>query len=182
MEDFTASNGIVITPALGLGTAKINVSGVGFTFSLDGDRCAALREFFRHERDTELGRWRWPEDPRNVVYKKKNGTFLVLRESTGYSTVLTQLAAEEFPDTWDGAAVLAYLAAHEPQRPWHDAKPGEIWALTVDGEECAWRAGSGAYQGRFILAGDGSFSNLPSDHPSITAGRRIWPEVVSDGA
>ncbi|QIK61774.1 hypothetical protein G7068_00035 [Leucobacter viscericola] len=53
----------------------------------------ALREFFQHERDTELGRWRWPEYPEYVVRKLPDSnpeTVIVINESYGPSYTFTR--------------------------------------------------------------------------------------------
>ena len=181
MEKFTASNGMVIRATPGIGATYVLKleSDKTVVYYLDGYSYAALREFFQHERDTELGRWRWPEDPGHVVYKIADGKFRVLKESTGYSGSITKLAAEEFSATWDGAAVLAYIAAHEPPRPWLDAKPGEVWLVTRGGFDDVVKVREKLRATLFeAVYDDGVAYSVCS--PEISAGRRIWPETVSD--
>lgn len=71
-ETFTASNGtevhiddrgyLLATGGTGEPDAVTQATG-GADFGVQ-----ALREFFQHERDTELGRWRDPDNPNMVVY------------------------------------------------------------------------------------------------------------------
>jgi hypothetical protein len=174
METFTASNGMEFRP---IGNGVVNWgSGENYARVSQG-----LREFFQHERDTELGRWRWTEDQNYVVYKTEDypDAVKVFNERTPFSLQFERgRYSNIFPR--ESAAARAYFDAHPVPKPWHDAKPGEVWVLTVDGEEFAWGAGTGGWSGRFIMAADGS--EIPLDNESVTAGRRIWPEVVSDGA
>lgn len=95
----------------------------------------ALREFFQHERDEELGRWRWPENPDYVVYPKANSTtgkrmVRVISETYGYGRDHCE-GDHEQSDYRQAAA--AYFAAHPESKPWHDAEDGSVWRL-VQGE------------------------------------------------
>lgn len=83
MTEFTASNGITIAthrkdPALGFGIyLSDGCSSLDNSFDhLNGGEMQALREFFEHERDEALGRWRWPENPDCVVYPLKKSVTL----------------------------------------------------------------------------------------------------------
>lgn len=134
----------------------------------------ALAEFFQHKRDEELGRWRWPENPDYVVYPQhpegggRPDSFRVLQESTGYTW---SYDLEHLGDTegvpWDAAR--AYFDAHPEPKPWHYAKPGEAWIITVDGKDYAVVSG----ESNFFESSE--FCWRHSD-PEITAGRRIYPE------
>jgi len=141
-------------------------------------------EFFQHRRDLERGWWRWPENPTCVV-KEGERTDLV-RGRTVY--VFDEESFDRFhfnervreadeSTTIAHRAARAYFEAHPERKPWHDAKPNEAWVLVVDGEEYPWAVGTGPDVGRFVYLG--GLSNIPIDHPSITAGRRIWPEDAS---
>ena len=183
MNDFTASNGYVVSDtALDAESTRVvvrdksgeNTLAVGYVSGndyLDGTDMQALREFFQAEEDARLGRWRWPENPQWVLYPDEDGDVVALDESTGQSTsLLTRLTVGKFPNAQGCPAARAYFDAHPESKPWHDAKPGEVWVLThVKGET-----------GAFVVDGDkfesGSWS-LPLDGPSITAGKRIYPEV-----
>ena len=174
-DTFTASNGVTVESFGSFGESYIRVSGVTLDDAYEG---VALREFFQHERDKELGRWRWPEKPDYVVYPTSVLTRVcVLHE--------TKSPGVEWVDAEDGGlrydyqkAAKAYFAAHHEPKPWHDAKPGEVWVLTVDGSEYAWGVGTGVDVGRFRFVG--GESNIPVTSADITAGRKIWPEAPND--
>ena len=103
----------------------------------------ALREFFLHERDNELGRWRWPENPNYVVYPVPAGNdpctiVEVLDESCGQSVQYPRVYFERHgnaPLSPEAIAARAYFAAHPEPKPWYGAQEGEAWAITVNGKE-----------------------------------------------
>ncbi|MGO3147117.1 MAG: hypothetical protein ACTIJ6_05495 [Leucobacter sp.] len=189
MEKFTASNGDSVELT---GPEKITVGPgehIRGSASLRGPVGAvtALREFFQHERDQELGRWRWPDNPQYVVYEDKARSYInqpaviVINESDGATAMcgrdgLYSASGIGVSDKWCEPAAAAYFDALPVRKPWHDAKPGEVWALTYEGVEQAWGVGfDGSLELRFIFAcGD---SRVSADDADITAGRRIWPEV-----
>ena len=102
------------------------------------DEVKALRAFFQEERDTELNRWRDPENPDMVCYPINNRTLnnrtiadvRVLDERTGelffYSrdSVLDQKFCPSFE------TATRYYASNPIVRPWEDAKEGEYWLVT----------------------------------------------------
>lgn len=179
MKYFTSSNDVAISMSPDghlSATPRSETSGDSTALMLPV-HMEALREFFRAEEDERLGRWRWPENPDYVVYPKEDGLFEVLRESTGLVLTSTVSGNAPFKDEHAQAA-RAFLAAHPEPKPWHDAKPGEVWALKfgVSDEEV------------LVQAKDAFFVNLGVDRwfdttgrraPEITAGRRIWPEDAS---
>ncbi|MEV8339244.1 hypothetical protein [Leucobacter sp. NPDC077196] len=125
-DKFVASNGM---------TVGIDQFGVGFFTSkphgfmtLAEDEMRAMREFFRAERDEELGRWRWPEDADVVVRPSAlvENRVLATSERTGQAEWSTR--GEESND-WYGRAARAYFAAHPEPKPWGSAKNNEVWAL-----------------------------------------------------
>ena len=177
MDKYTASNGVGVridSPYLDI---KDGVSWRGIAGSRE---LIALREFFAQERDEELGRWRWPENPDYVVYLDGKGSrrsVTIFKESTGGIVIGI---GEQFLLTVadDGSeyrsAARAYFDAHPERKPWHDAKPGEVWVIeaTGDGTDTdtggrAWVLNSGAFMFQdesFVFAHD------------IADARRIWPE------
>ena len=172
MKDFTASNGVRVR--------RINdwTVDVEATFERYG---VAIREFLRAEEDERLGRWRWPESPQWVLYPDEDGGVVALDESTGESTsTLSRLTVSAFPDAWGCPAARAYFDAHPGSKPWHDAKPGEVWLLTVDGERNVPAvASSSEFGGTLFTAATndaGGTEEVWSDSPRITVGRRIYPE------
>ena len=136
----------------------------------------ALREFFLHERDQELGRWRCPEIPDWVVHADKGGERAwvvnerqIMKRGCIWRSDLE--VALETPAVV--AAARAFFEAHPVPKPWHDAKPGEVWVLEMDGEERAFMLDSADHFDHY-----GSY--YEKDDPRITEGRRIWPEVPSE--
>lgn len=154
------------------------------------DDTQALREFFQAERDASLGRWRSKEHPDYVVYPKPTeaherafGTgldLMVLCETDGAMKgyVVTE---DDWPEgrgggsTWRAVA-REYLAAHPEPKPWHNAKPGEVWVLTYGGQPAAHVYTDRTAEGLAFLSDRAIVS---ADDPDITAGRRIFPEVNS---
>ena len=172
MTQFVASNGFHVH--LPDGDDAFGVNGM---FMNEKER-QALREFFQHERDIELGRWRSKEHPSYVVYPQdeENYGVLVVDEISGVGDyVSVNMAAGSGEARMHVKVAREFFAAHPEPKPWHNAQPGEVWALTVSGKESAWAFADDvsvwaeASTGRTLAAAPKS--------PAITAGRRIWPEV-----
>ena len=173
MDHFIASNGVTVETDV---HGCISARGV----NLLKEESVALREFCRAERDEELGRWRWPKNPRYVVYP--DGTSRrVIDESTGQTMQVSlhdRKAMTTYLDSYVGAA-RDYDSSHPEPKPWHDAKIGEVWllgfasqtrpAIVVEDDGAPW----------FMVADDidtPSRFRLSSD--SFTEARRIFPEVA----
>ncbi|GAA1149481.1 hypothetical protein MOX01_22660 [Microbacterium oxydans] len=184
-DTFTASNGIEVTvdpdregKVYLVGRRARGDEGQYLDTHATGgpEGIVALREFFQHERDEELGRWRWPEHREYVVYASRR-PILVLNELTG--DTLRAHRADGFSDSGHGTiynAASAYFESHPERKPWEDAEPGEVWELQYEqlGEPRQTRA--------FTVDSLGHLRNtsgvrMASLH--ITAGRRIWPEDAS---
>ncbi|WP_315637306.1 MULTISPECIES: hypothetical protein [Microbacterium] len=165
---FKASNGYTLD--VGAGSIEVfNRAGetrhVLGKYSMD-----SLREFFRHERDEELGRWRWPDNPDFVVYPRGESGVHVLDEGSGIGAArFIQRNGDPHNPTAEYQAAYAYFEAHPERKPWHDAKTGEIWVITVEGEESAWTVNN---EDRF----ENPDSTYELTNPHITAARRLWPE------
>ena len=147
---------------------------------------SALREYFQAERDEQLGRWRDPENQNVIAYKGVRAGHDVLRvmsESGGRSYSFFSLkeaqrtASSDFVSDLErltAESAIRYYTAHEPDPEWWSAEPGEVWILTRWGTEEP-----------YLVAGD-EFISLDMaaivdlDGDSITAGRRIWPEVEDE--
>lgn len=196
MSDFTASNGVVVGERDGFLTLRTSVAsrmpyiGNGIFGRALNEYMEHLRDRWRAEEDERLGRWRWPENPEWIFYPEvwNTGTKAVriIRESDGAtgSWPIEPLSDEtgEFSD-----AARAYVAAHPERKPWHDAKPGETWRLTVNS------LGPTGATLTFNVIGDedrppirfarpqisGQQMEYPVDSPDINGGRRIWPEDAS---
>jgi hypothetical protein len=137
------------------------------------DELGALREFFRAEEDERLGRWRWPTDPALVVYPSRADWVTVVSETDG---VASRFRPEDVDValTLNARAARAYFDAHPEPKPWHDAEPEEVWILTIDGEEVLALIDEDR---EFHHRSQRRFRSVLDE--SITAGRRIWPEVTS---
>lgn len=164
MEDFTASNGVKVE--LG-GGSYLYVENTCFA----PEETDALREFFQHEADEKAGIWRSKIDP--------TWTAKVVDDYVHFHHEDYKLFFDLFSDKIDDPERLSWLAAdlqkiareyieaHPEPKPWMDAKDGEAWVLTSNGEEVA-----------VVVRGDvfvGQYSRTLSSS-SITAGRRIWPD------
>lgn len=171
MNEYTASNGTRVRLDEA-GDLDIS-SPSGWVGICGGHVLVALREFFQHERDEELGRWRWPENAHFVVYAEDDGVHNVVNENTGLSLMATRGGVKNHDDQHADAA-RAYFEAHPERKPWEDAKTGEVWALkTADGRE-------EAYAVMWVRESDVVFENnnwrYPLDSDQVKSARRIWPE------
>lgn len=177
---FISSRGYAFTERAG----AITVDGPGQgRLIADGRIGSALAEFveykrgeFRAEEDARLGRWRFPLDPDYVVYPIPDRIgVMVLRESTGMRGFY--YPGESGKNTTEdmGVAAVAYFAAHPEPKPWHDAKPGELWVIRLGEEDEIGVSVEGFEAGADVFQVPGGES-ISITRPSITAGRRIWPE------
>lgn len=135
-ETFKASNGVPVrrTNTGTLSFARTSSLDLGTLTGISISQEEALREFFQHERDQELGRWRWPENPDMVVQADKGGerawvvnerhqhiTGCVWRVDVDCSTAHSQVVA----------AARAYFAAHPVPKPWMEVPEG-VYAMRPD--------------------------------------------------
>lgn len=206
MTSFTASNGITVEnhggnwdqttihfrgEVLGLTKDRTHSRDVRFE---DRD-IYALREYFQHEEDERFDRWRWPENPEFVVYawiadtpRNARGVTVLSESIPRPYTVWEDSLDVLYGDSNDEQARVqarraarAYFDAHPDPKPWHDAKPGEVWALMVHGielpffrvddERGEWASRDTTYMPWAPF--------LALNAHGITDGRRIWPEVSS---
>ena len=178
---FTASNGIEIEISqdgylLGKGDY-----GSGSTYATAGpEGIGALREYFQHERDTELGRWRDENDPDMVVYRNKDYACTLSERTGGRASFLRR----DFDDVHGTLAndphartARRYFAAHPEKKPWHGAKTGEVWLLDIEDdlnrETPAVVTGQPEFRTHL-----GVYFDLGS--PQIVHARKIWPEESDD--
>lgn len=180
VNEFVASNGVKVTPGKEHGQPILMVDDRISLWNIETVK--ALREFFQHERDEELGRWRWPEKPEWVVYAKRPGfsahngaDLLVINEAYGesmeYSRALDDGTEYVEQDERAALAARAYFEAHPERKPWEDAKTGEAWVLHVP-------AGPVVAVRRF----DGNFYDYEGNQlvmKRVSDARRIWPEDAS---
>lgn len=180
MSDFIASNGIPVTLTA---DGRLIVENPDHTYPATvgaGDHVDALREFFQDALDKALGRWRWPEDPDYVVYATDvaGGRLVrILRESDPRILEMTRGGAQHEADQGSRAAraALAYFDTHPEPKPWHDAKPGEVWVFDWNGAETVFRVAPQRELLPITAQGADWYTDLGS--PSLSNGRRIWPEA-----
>lgn len=145
MTEYTASNGGTIRVEVGGRTTvtdhtRERLSDTAETISrtayLNAAQASTLREFFQHERDEELGRWRWPENPEWLAVEGERSpegrTVVVVNERTldrfWFNERVMTIPADASAAHKAGCA---FFEAHPKRRPWVDATPGEVWVLTL---------------------------------------------------
>lgn len=182
MSNFVASNGIGVE--INNDTGRIVFADTirpSAPLWMGEGEIDALREYFQAEEDKRLGRWRWPENPDYVVYLVGEELVDVLREGTvseitrgpGREQGISRQKAVEwdrdYSQNFYGAA-RAYFDAHPEPKPWHDAKPGEVWLITTRNvsDERAVQV-----HGDQFHYNDGV--EFPLTYDAIESGRRIWP-------
>ena len=168
VRQFPAGN-VAITNALG------NLVH-GSTCDLPSWAAEAAAEFFEHEKDVELGRWRDPEILDWVVYPidvhgdvRKIGVMneldrrtFIIRENES----ITGASFREVAGRW--------FDAHTAPPPWHNAKPGEVWLVTYRGTEDPYRVTDYG-----TLYSRGAELSLHDEY--IEGARLIWsPEEADD--
>jgi hypothetical protein len=185
MNEYTASNGVRVQMH-----KDASMYFVGPNDALGSDSVEAAREFFRFEEDERLGRWRWPENQNYVVYPAAHdpngdlpGGVNVVVDGSGdmdFYSLSGDFQIPEKPNVTTGKAARAYFDAHPEPKPWHNAKPGDIWLLSFHGfedtEETPWgvRTGMSVNDAEFVYPPNGNTQPLTS--PRIVAARRIFPE------
>ena len=180
---FTATNGIRIDSYVGLDAKQYMVgrfgenpiTGTTFTHvTASAEGIEALREFFRHEEDERLSRWRSNVDTDIVGYAVDDASIRLVDEATHGNTSMFYRT-----DT-DGLGPLSkaareYFDAHPEPKPWDDGRFGEVWILTDE----AGVQMPATFQAPGSWMFHGSMSSRFRDGLSITAGRKIWPEDAS---
>ena len=105
---------------------------------------------------------------------------LVLNETTGkggYWTRWSGYAPLEDDDREWKRAAYRYFAAHPEPKPWEDAKPGEVWLVTLS--HCEPQICQVLKTHKFLPTQTdtgGQPPALPLDHPTIITAHKIWPE------
>jgi hypothetical protein len=185
VNEYTASNGakVVLTNAGQTGYILAEVDDTVSSAYLGFEQMKAWREFARAEGDERLGRWRWPENPDYVVYPDVDGYGVhnVVSESDGVSLMATRKGIHAHKDTHADAA-RAYFAAHPEPKPWHNAKPGEVWVVTIDGharphyvqDNRGDTVGGVAFVA--INPTHGQPGHVGINAPAVTDARRVYPE------
>jgi hypothetical protein len=177
MNEFKASNGMTVERdhnddvVIGRGTGSVSV------FMADGT-ALALREFFQHERDEELGRWRSPSAPTWTAVRRNTCIYFQNEDHERSFHFVPKLEASI--KSWSPdlqALAYEYIEAHPERKAWEDAKPGEVWVLTFDGAVDTFKAYESRYGTTYFTRSRETSTGLADER--ITAGRRIWPEDAS---
>ena len=140
-----------------------------------------LRAHLQAERDEQLGRWRDPENPDMVCYQRGDDTVYVLDERTGFTYARTRSDTIDGSDQYDIVAD-RYFAAHpdeEPHKPWHDAKVGEYWLVTLEGAGPIPTTVGNYDENLYFTVGDDDYYCPTNDH-RIQNAVRLTPEGSSD--
>lgn len=182
MDDFTASNGWHLA-SLGDGQVRLSRDVVGDSRQrvawLTPDEAQALREYFLSQEDALNLRWRSQTASQFVVYDHGDGRVRVMRDTDGNSYSFDRDSIHRFYLPNDAEIAFQriareFFAAHPEPKPWHDAQPGELWALTGwGGLEQAWLR---TREERWQHATSETL-RLYAQPEGIIAGRRIYPEV-----
>jgi hypothetical protein len=110
---------------------------------------------------------------------------VVVNEKTGARAEWASgiVSARDTDDSQDGRfhAARAYFAAHPQPKPWHAAKPGEVWELTFDGISARFAAtvAVGAKVGeytRFVAMTNWDAPTFPANSEQISEGVMVFPE------
>lgn len=172
-EKFTASNGIKVWRDI-LGGFQTDVSRQPLI--TPRQVAQAISEFAQHERDQELGRWRWPENPDYVVYPPsvRDLRVGVVYEPDGRRFCFSRELADRDGTNW-GRCASAYFKAHLEPKPWHDARNGQLWLIRFD-DATSKNVSCLVKNSRFIYNDPCCEGSVELDNPHIVAGRRVWPE------
>lgn len=190
-EPFKASNGIEITLETDGGG---DVYLVGRRDRHDGSHfdsyanagpegIVALREFLQHESDEEIGRWRWSENPEWVAIegeRQDHGrTVVLVNERTLERYWLNDRVMDAAPDaSIDKRAARAYFDARPERKPWMEAQLGDVWVISVEGEENIVVHAVAALFGAVEFATVGG-KRVNMNNSDFTGFRKIWPEDAS---
>lgn len=161
-EEFTTSTGITFHDQDG--SLFVDGTYFGSEFFI-----SALREFFTYERDVMLNRWRRKDRPYYVV-KEVDGSAHIYNEWSGTFAVWSKEDIENGRSGWGRGTAHEYFEEHPKAKLWHNAKPGEVWAVKTKHNE---------QERPVFVNNDGDFENTEEYfHPEfreITSGYRVWP-------
>lgn len=144
------------------------------------------RDFYYENAVQDMTTNRWDEYPDNqIVYwyiHLLNDESPNAEKFAGdYPLSTGELASEHAPFSPEARSRIfevGYIGWRKDHKPWHDAKEGEVWAITVEGlGEFATKVDRKSQDfPRFVAVKDGM---TYGPRAGITSARRIWPEVQS---
>ena len=148
---------------------------------LSEEEMGELRAHLQAERDEQLGRWRDPENPNIVVYP-------CLNQDDGYGRVVWVLDEAEMvsgtvlDDRHSHSSASRYFAAHpQPEpKPWHDAKAGEYWLVTLEGADPIPTTVGNYCENLYFVVGDDDYYCPTNDHRIQNAVRLTPEETTND--
>ena len=137
----------------------------------------ALRVFFQAERDEALDRWRDPKNPDYVVYPRPD-----LDDDDGRGVLVLNERSAATRHDWEQIALPGparrYFDAHpgeDPHKPWHDAKAGEYWLVTLEGADPIPTTVGNYCENLYFVVGDDDYYCPTNDH-RIQNAVRLTPE------
>ena len=146
------------------------------TVALGCDVDQELADFYQARRDEQLGWWRDPENPNTVVYPRSEQD-----DHDGRCVWLLDEHSGEFWPDWEHTAspgpARRYFDAHpdrEPHKPWHDAKAGEYWLVTLEGEDPIPNTVCNYDENLYFTVGDSYY--CPTNDHRIQNAVRLTPE------
>ena len=146
----------------------------------DPDTTNALRAFFQAERDQELGRWRDTENPDCICYPVAGDPddIWVVYEGSGLAYMRERNQAFYAGNKFSEVA-RRYFAAHPEPKPWHDAKAGEYWLVTLEGADPTPTTVGNYCENLYFVVGDDDYYCPTNDH-RIQNAVRLTPEEDND--
>ena len=140
----------------------------------------ALRAFFQAERDQELGRWRDTENPDIVCYPVACDldAVWVMYEGDWTRYHASRSGWEDVRPHYVSETAGRYFAAHpdgDPHKPWHDAKVGEYWLVTLEGADPILTTVGNYYENLYFVVGYDDYYCPTNDH-RIQNAVRLTPE------
>ena len=166
-----------------LGRVRLRRAGEGSgVYTLETTE--ALRAFFQAERDEQLGRWRDHKNLDMVCYPVAYDldAVLVMYEGDMTRYYATRSTWKDVTPYCVSEAAGRYFAAHpdeEPHKPWHDAKVGEYWLVTLEGAGPIPTTVGNYDENLYFTVGDDDYYCPTNDH-RIQNAVRLTPEGSSD--
>lgn len=184
MDDrkFTARNGmtvLVLRDGLGFHPPHLPLPS---TFGIDSVKVEALREYFEHERDKQLKRERVAGYPDWFVVREGEG-LRVCHEGMARVYGFTRDNRHDYSYDLNGRTAhdiaRLWFEANPVKKPWHAAKPREVWLVTYERNAEPEPAVVGRHDGAlYFFHGDERKSLL---NTAILHAKLLWsPDDLED--